>query len=130
MGIANYSVGERQLLCLCRAILQRNKILIMDEATANIDLETDRYIQQAIRNEFTQSTVLMIAHRLITVIDCDAILVLSDGKLIEMGHPHELLSKRRDIDTHPGSFYNMVEDTGPIMSKQLHDLARIAFEKA
>jgi ATP-binding cassette subfamily C (CFTR/MRP) protein 4 len=60
---ANLSVGERQLICLARAILQRNKILIMDEATANVDFETDEKIQIAVRNEFKDCTVLMVAHR-------------------------------------------------------------------
>lgn len=127
---ANFSVGERQLICLCRAMLQQNKILVMDEATANVDMDTDRDIQRAVRSCFTSSTVLMIAHRLQTVIDCDTIIVLSNGKLVEIGHPHELLRKvttveEGDVDS---SFKSMVEDTGPEMSKQLHDAARSAFE--
>ena len=94
-GGMNFSTGERQLLCLARAILQRNKILIMDEATANIDLETDNKVQSAINNEFTKqgTTVITIAHRLHTVIENDQILVLARGKLVENGHPHDLLVK-------------------------------------
>lgn len=131
-GGGNFSMGERQLLCLCRAILQKNKILIMDEATANVDMDTDREIQRAIRKEFTDSTVLMIAHRLQTVIDCDVIIVLAAGKLVEIGHPHELLTNSSVLSGETGtpdnSFLGMVNDTGPVMSKQLHDLARLAFD--
>src|SRR3546814_10671606 len=65
----------------------------MDEATANVDLDTDRMIQHAVRTKFSSCTVVMIAHRLQTVIDSDQILVLSDGQLVEDGHPHELLAK-------------------------------------
>jgi len=93
-GGLNFSTGERQLVCLARAILQRNKILIMDEATANIDLETDKKVQKAIHEQFSKqgTTVITIAHRLHTVIDCDQILVLAHGELCENGSPHQLLS--------------------------------------
>jgi len=131
---ANFSVGERQLLCLCRAILQKNKVLVMDEATANVDMDTDREIQNAIRHEFKDSTVLMIAHRLQTIIDCDIVLVLADGEVVEMGHPHELLSRPRPAaaattDAPDCSFAGMVSDTGPTMAKQLQDIAKLAFDE-
>lgn len=92
-GGSNFSTGERQLVCLARAILQRNRILIMDEATANIDLETDKKVQKAIREHFSNqgTTVITIAHRLHTVIDCDQILVLAQGEICEDGTPHQLL---------------------------------------
>ena len=91
----NFSTGERQLVCLCRAVLQRNKLLVMDEATANIDLKTDMAIQNAIYREFTSTgtTVITIAHRLHTVIDYDQILVLAKGRLVENGSPWQLLSQ-------------------------------------
>lgn len=104
-GGMNFSTGERQLLCLARAILQRNKILIMDEATANIDLETDSKVQSAIYEEFSRRgcTVITIAHRLHTVIDNDQILVLARGRLVENGHPHQLLCKYFEAPSEEGT---------------------------
>ena len=86
-GGDNLSVGQRQLMCLARALLRKTKILVLDEATANVDLETDEFIQQVIRKEFSHCTVLTIAHRLNTIIDYDKILVLQDGKVIEYDSP-------------------------------------------
>ena len=77
-----FSVGQKQLIWLARAILQRNKILALDEATANIDYETDRIIQETIRRKFAECTVITVAHRLSTISDSDKILMVSEGKLI------------------------------------------------
>ena len=92
---ANLSVGERQLLCLARAILRRNKILLMDEATANVDADTDRRIQDVVRSHFAGATVLTIAHRLATVMDYDSIVVVSGGLVVASGQPAVVLKDGR-----------------------------------
>ena len=88
----NLSMGQKQLLCLARALLKKTQILLIDEATANVDPYTDRLIQETIRKEFSKQTVLTIAHRLDTIIDYDRIFVMDSGRLIESGTPSELLS--------------------------------------
>jgi len=76
------SIGEQQLLCICRTFLKRSKIVLIDEATANIDQKNDELIQKVIRSKFKNSTVLTIAHRLSTLKNSDKILVLGDGKIL------------------------------------------------
>ena len=87
----NLSVGERQLVCLARALVQRSKIIIMDEATANVDFKTDHLIQEVIRHKFKDSTVLTIAHRLNTIMDYDKVLVLDGGRVVEFDNPEVLI---------------------------------------
>ncbi|KAJ0181350.1 hypothetical protein K1T71_003435 [Dendrolimus kikuchii] len=116
-GGSNFSVGERQLVCLARAIVHNDGILVLDEATANVDAEKDALIQTAIREHFKDCTVLTIAHRLNTIIDSDKILVLDAGRLVEFDHPHVLLQNRK------GHFRQMVKETGPSMAPILHKLA-------
>ena len=93
----NFSVGQRQLICLARALLRKNKILILDEATAAVDLETDALIQRTIRKEFSDCTILTIAHRLDTILDSHRIVVLSAGKIIECNSPKELLKHKESM---------------------------------
>ncbi|CAO2585581.1 ATP-binding cassette sub-family C member 2, partial [Lemmus lemmus] len=104
-GGDNLSIGQRQLICLGRALLRKSKILVLDEATAAVDLETDNLIQTTIRNEFSHCTVITIAHRLHTIMDSDKIMVLDSGKIVEYGSPEELLSKM-------GPFYFMAKEAG------------------
>ncbi|XP_054161113.1 multidrug resistance-associated protein 1-like [Oppia nitens] len=91
-GGDNLSVGQRQLICLARALLRHTTVLILDEATAAVDVETDTLIQTTIRSEFANCTVLTIAHRLNTILDSDRVLVLSDGRVVEFESPTVLLS--------------------------------------
>ncbi|KAH0816952.1 hypothetical protein GEV33_005840 [Tenebrio molitor] len=105
-GGSNFSVGQRQLLCLVRTVLRGNKIIILDEATANVDLETDELIQLTIKKMFTNCTVLTVAHRLNTVIDSDKILVMDDGCVAEFDTPYQLLQNSN------GLFYAFVKENG------------------
>ncbi len=89
----NLSLGQRQLVCLARALLSRPKILIMDEATSAVDMETDAIVQRSIRAELKDCTLIIIAHKLSTVIDLDRIVVLEEGKVVETGAPKELWEK-------------------------------------
>lgn len=78
-----FSVGQKQLICLARAVLKKNKLIVLDEATANVDMETDNLIQKTIREHFHNSTILTIAHRLNTIADYDKVLVMDDGRVAE-----------------------------------------------
>ena len=89
----NFSSGQRQLMCIARAVLRKPSILIMDEATAFMDSETDKFIQRTLRTQFTDCTILTIAHRLHTIIDYDYIMVLDQGKVAEFDKPTVLIGK-------------------------------------
>jgi len=116
-GGSNFSVGQRQLLCLARAILSKNKILILDEATASVDKRTDQMLHESLHDSFGDATIIAVAHRLDTVIDHDYILVLGQGKVLEFGPPADLLNNKG------GPFFTMVEDTGVITAKELRQRA-------
>ncbi|KAJ2112391.1 Canalicular multispecific organic anion transporter 2 [Coemansia sp. RSA 922] len=111
---SNFSVGQRQLVSLCRALLWRRKILVLDEATANVDSETDRTMQSVIRQEFKGCTVLTIAHRLNTIMDSDRILVMDEGKVAEFDTPANLLAR-------DGHFSKLVESMN-LSKKQAQSL--------
>jgi len=106
-GGLNLSQGQRQLLCLARAIVSRPKIMVLDEATSAVDMATDTLIQRSIREEFSDSTLVVIAHRLSTIADFDKILVLDDGKVAEFGTPKELMARGDG-----GIFRGMVSESG------------------
>ncbi|KAJ2314450.1 hypothetical protein IWW54_000915, partial [Coemansia sp. RSA 2705] len=90
----NFSVGQRQLVCLCRALLWQRSIVILDEATANVDTATDAIIQEIIRTQFKQCTVITIAHRLNTIMDSDRVLVMDQKKAVEFDTPERLLQQK------------------------------------
>ncbi|RLU26513.1 hypothetical protein DMN91_000309 [Ooceraea biroi] len=117
---SNFSVGQRQLLCLARAIIRNNRIMVLDEATANIDPYTDSLIQKTVRTKFLNCTVFTIAHRLNTIMDNDRIIVMNAGCLVEFDHPYVLLQLK-------GWFYSMVQQTGVSMAKNLVDIATKSF---
>lgn len=118
-GGGNLSAGQRQLICLARAILQDNRILVLDEATANVDPTTDALIQTTIRKKFKACTVLTIAHRLNTIMDSDKVLVMDHGQMLEFDHPYALLQNEK------GHFSSIVQETGKLMAEQLKQCAKM-----
>ena len=116
-GGSNYSVGERQLLNLARALLSQPKLLVLDEATASIDGETDAFIQKMLRSRFPETTLVTIAHRLNTIMDYDYVLVMDKGRAAEFDSPANLLSIK------DGVFSELVNSTGVESAKALRELA-------
>ena len=102
---SNLSIGQRQLICIARALVRKPKILLMDEATANIDQKTDSIIQNVIKNELNDTTVVTIAHRLITIIQYDKLFIFENGKKVEEGSPLELIESG-------GFFSSLVSEGG------------------
>ncbi|KAH7042284.1 P-loop containing nucleoside triphosphate hydrolase protein [Linnemannia elongata] len=114
----NFSLGQRQLFCIARAILIQSRILVLDEATSAVDLQTDLLIQETIKKNFADCTVLMIAHRLNTIMECDKILVMEDGRVVEFEHPTKL------IENKDGYFYSLVNQSGPDSVVRLKTMLR------
>lgn len=121
---SDFSVGQKQLICLARAILRKNRILILDEATANVDPRTDGYIQAALRTEFAACTVLTIAHRLNTIIDYDRVMVLDAGALAQFDTPFNLIEQKQGI------FYELFDNLNQETKSELKRAAQKAhFER-
>lgn len=119
----NLSVGQRQLVCMARALLRDCRVLILDEATASVDNKTDRAIQETLRHEFGGRTVVVIAHRLHTVIDMDCIIVMDEGRVLQYGPPGDLLATE-------GPFARLVDQTGAVSAQYLRSMARRADRKS
>ncbi|KAI2473958.1 Putative multidrug resistance-associated protein lethal(2)03659-like [Diabrotica virgifera virgifera] len=119
----NFSVGQRQLVCLARALIKNNKILVLDEATASVDPHTDSFIQTTIKEKFADCTVITIAHRLHTVMDSDRILVMNRGTVEEYDHPYILLQSEN------GLMRTLVDATGDITAKHLELTAKENYDK-
>lgn len=117
---ANFSLGQRQLLCMGRALLRNSRILMMDEATASVDMDSDALIQSTVREAFASCTTLTIAHRLNTIMDSDKVAFLDDGRLTEFGQPSDLLLNKS------GSFTKLVEQSGKKNAKFLVALSESA----
>ncbi|RIA90254.1 P-loop containing nucleoside triphosphate hydrolase protein [Glomus cerebriforme] len=116
---SNFSQGQRQLIALARALVRRSKLIIMDEATASVDFKTDKMIQETIRQEFKDSTLLCIAHRIRTVVDYDKILVLDAGRIVEFDHPYLLIQNPKSV------FRAMCEKSGEFI--ELVEIAKIKY---
>ena len=119
-GGANFSVGERQLFCLARAILRQPRVIVMDEATANIDIVTTEKIIRAMENSFKHATVITIVHRLHTIMEYDRVLVLEKGEVGEFDSPFNLLSRQESL------FGGMVAELGDDAVRQMKEVARLS----
>lgn len=125
-----FSVGQKQLVCLARTLLQKNKILVLDEATANVDFDTDNFIQEKIMEKFKDVTIFTIAHRLSTVAHYDKVLVMDKGQVREFDHPYRLLVKNIGdtvITNKKGVFASMVRETGAKHVNVIFQIARTSY---
>jgi len=130
MSNAVFSVGQKQLICLARAMLRKSKIVVLDEATANVDFATDNLIQEKINEIFKDCVVLTIAHRLSTIAHYDKILVLDKGKMMEYDHPYRLLVKKEGdtrITNEEGEFTKMVLRNGDKVAREIFNRAYTAY---
>jgi ABC-type multidrug transport system fused ATPase/permease subunit len=113
----NFSVGQRQLLCIARALIRKPKVLMLDEATASIDQESDTFIQKTIREAFGDITVITIAHRINTIIDSDKVLVMEEGKIAEYDSPKNLLNQKDSM------FSKLINNMGEEAANHMRTLA-------
>lgn len=118
----NFSAGQRSLVCLALVILEKNKILIQDEATAHLDGATDQFVQRIIRDEFADCTVITIAHRLDSIVDSDRVLVMDAGQVVEFDHAHRLLQKS------DGFLTKLVTETGAENAQHFREIAQINYD--
>ena len=131
MSTSVFSAGQKQLMCLARAIINKSKVIMLDEATANVDVETDSLIQKTIMKKFKDCTVLTIAHRLITIANYDKVVVVDGGRVVEYESPYKLLVERVGDDQmtkKTGMFAEMVRSTGPSMANKIFEIARAQHE--
>ena len=104
-GGDNLSVGEKQLVCIARAMLRRSKVVVLDESTASVDYHNEEVIQKAINNVFSMSTVITIAHRIKTVVNCDRVVVVDNGEVVEFDSPKEMIKRKK------GLFYELYKSS-------------------
>jgi ATP-binding cassette, subfamily C (CFTR/MRP), member 4 len=128
-----FSAGQKQLICLARAIIRKSKIVILDEATANVDIGTDNFIQEKINEKFKGCSVITVAHRLTTVANYDKILVLDRGMAAEYDHPYLLLVEKpgdSEITKKNGNFVSMVKSSGESMAKKIFEMAYKSYQNS
>ncbi|CAK58832.1 unnamed protein product (macronuclear) [Paramecium tetraurelia] len=121
-----FSVGQKQLICLARIILEKRKIIVLDEATANVDMKTDEFIQETLKNKFSDCTLITIAHRLNTIADYDKVMVVSEGQVIEFDTPFNLLANSVNsifVDK-ATEFSKLVKNTGEQNTQLIFDIAK------
>lgn len=127
---ANFSLGEKQLVCLARALLRRPKILVLDEATASVDQASDERVQVTLRTAeaFSQCTFLTVAHRLLTIADYDKVVVMDRGRVAEVGHPHDLLTRKAPNGKEGSLFAKLVNASGESTSAAIRKIAHNRFD--
>ncbi|KAL4478038.1 hypothetical protein ABPG72_013477 [Tetrahymena utriculariae] len=125
-----FSMGQKQLVCLARVMLRKNKLMILDEATSSVDMETDQKIQQLLKEKFADTSIITIAHRLNTIADYDKVIVLEEGNVIQVGSCFELLALNENdqqITNKESAFAQMVLHTGPKNAEQIFEISKQAY---